>query len=813
MIGEMKTMGKYKKKLAWLLMFSLCVGMIAFPDSGKVMPVRAAEETTQTEKQVTFDGGVLKIDGVVIVTSEALAGIDLQEIRRIEFGTSVKKIADGVFENCHNLVDVTWGDVTIIGKNAFAGCENLDIMTLPFSCTTIGEGAFWGCSKVEFVMLQSINKIGKNAFPLETNIVWENVNYLPDIAEGFWQQRTGTMFIFDSSVWESVREGNSQETIRWEEENFDAAYFTFNNPLDETKYYVYSRGSDVLRVSTEGTMTLESGIKKDERSFYILTQIEIPKTSIKQWILKADNLTFNEKYKEYSNLQSVKVFGVVSVGEECFSGCSALETFEADKFTSIGQKAFYGCTSLEKIQIKEGIDSIGKSAFEGCKSLTDVVIETRITTIEKRVFYGCEKLQNVELPICVRKINQEAFGNCSSLKSIVLPENISYVGLGNLTTTDIYWKGNEVTLQTPEEGEAEFFEQVTGTMFIPTGSVFWQKQKERYPNVSWQEWTPVIEQVETETYDLMEQWAFQDDPYTVSAEPWIDEEGTPCVKIHFSQKYQRIAFRLPDKIRAQEYASVSIKAKVGGQLMFELSTDDIQIDEYHGVFGCRTTDCAYPFYYDGEEGETKFGTEEVELKNASNDMTSYMLLGTCRDPEDVEVYGRKYEFYIYSITFNPISSGTKKYVFEKKPEAEETPSPSIQPTETPVSTISPTGLPSQTPSAAPENIAPSFSHKPEKSPAGRPMISFKKKGHGNRRYIQVSIKSTAGRYFDLYMKKKGKKYVRIRLKKMSLKKGKRVVKLKYTKKGYTVCFKVRTYDKIKGRKRYGAYSKEKRIKL
>lgn len=112
---------------------------------------------------------------------------------------------------------------------------------------------------------------------------------------------------------------------------------------------------------------------------------------------------------------------------------------------------------MEKIQIKEGIDSIGKSAFEGCKSLTDVVIETRIITIEKRVFYGCEKLQNVELPICVRKINQEAFGNCSSLKSIVLPENISYVGLGNFTTTDIYWKGDEVTLQTPEEGEAGVF--------------------------------------------------------------------------------------------------------------------------------------------------------------------------------------------------------------------------------------------------------------------------------------------------------------------------------------------------------------------
>ena len=137
-------MGKYKKKLAWLLMFALCVGMIAFPDSGKVMPVRAAEETTQTEKQVTFDGGVLKIDGVVIVTSEALAGIDLQEIRRIEFGTSVKKIADGVFENCHNLVDVTWGDVTIIGKNAFAGCKKLTKITLKGKKVTVKKGAFKG---------------------------------------------------------------------------------------------------------------------------------------------------------------------------------------------------------------------------------------------------------------------------------------------------------------------------------------------------------------------------------------------------------------------------------------------------------------------------------------------------------------------------------------------------------------------------------------------------------------------------------------------------------------------------------------------
>lgn len=79
--------------------------------------------------------------------------------------------------------------------------------------------------------------------------------------------------------------------------------------------------------------------------------------------------------------------------------------------------------------------------------------------------------------------------------------------------------------------------------------------------------------------------------------------------------------------------------------------------------------------------------------------------------------------------------------------------------------------------------------------------------------MQITVKSSVGSYFDLYMKKKGKKFVRIRLAKNSLKKGKRVVKLAYSQKGYTLWFKVRTYDKINGKKKYRAYSGQKKIRL
>ena len=65
--------------------------------------------------------------------------------------------------------------------------------------------------------------------------------------------------------------------------------------------------------------------------------------------------------------------------------------------------------------------------------------------------------------------------------------------------------------------------------------------------------------------------------------------------------------------------------------------------------------------------------------------------------------------------------------------------------------------------------------------------------------------------FELYMKKKGRKYVRIRLKKTSLKNGRQVVRLAYSQKGYLVWFKARVYER--GKKKNGVYSREKKIRL
>ena len=405
-------------------------------------------------------------------------------------------------------------------------------------------------------------------------------------------------------------------------------------------------------------------------------------------------------------------------------------------------------------------------------------------------------------------------------------------------------------------------------MYVPSGSGLWQKQKETYPEVAWEEWKPVTMQPETETYDLMEQWDAKANGDGVPVESCVDDEGVPCIKIDFSQINQLVAFRLPKEIRPQDYATVTIKARVGVQLMFDLwPSDPIKADLYK--YGKTAVDRTYPFYYAADEKTTKYRTEDVGIYNDYIDydlMGRYMSIGTYKSPAEAEFYGRTSEFYIYSITFNPFSPDTKKLVFESKmPDTPETETPSAtynpwEPTQlpsassAPTTTLKPTELPSisQTPSATPQptetpavSQTPSATPKPtetssasqastvtpvstqesaesasveasvvpSKKQSKRPAISIHKKRNKKSRYVQITVKSSVGRYFDLYMKRRGKKFVRIRLAKNSLKKGRRVVKLAYSQKGYTLWFKVRTYDKINGKKKYRAYSGQKKIRL
>lgn len=826
----MEKVRRYRRNLAWILVLATVFGMIQYPAHNTPVSVKAAD--SQTEKKVTLsEDGVLKVEGVYSVSAEMLDGIEKQEILKIEFDENVYFIKDHTFEGCHNLTEITWGGVTKIGSYAFADCENLDMMSLAQKVDTIQEGAFWGCSNIKLVIMPNdLKKLEKDAFPLATSFVWrysKNEYEVEDeaIDDAFWTGRTGTMYVPDTDKWNRIIQQLDEKKITWTKriavsaDNIVYCQMAAEDGSISEEYWADLEYDTVCRFDTEGTITFV-GNGEDGDNVEVCIPNEIRKASVKKLILKNNNIILGEICNEYMNLYSVEMEVENSlILEKCFKNLKKLQTVRITGQTTFEEGCFCGCSSLKKLEISGVVRSIGDRAFEGCTSLTQVNIKA--VEIGKRAFFGCENLKSVELPVYTSKIKQDAFGNCPLLQTIVLPEKLSYVGLGNFTACDIYWKGNEVTTQDPEEGGLSFFEQVTGTMYIPSGSEFWQKQKETYPEVAWEEWKPVIMQPETETYDLMEQWAFQESENGVPVEAGVDDDGVPCIKISFSKRYQRVAFKLPEQIRAQDYATVSIKAKVGVQLMFDLWDEELTMENGYAV-GTTIVDCTYPFGYPDDDDPIKFGTEDVGIYNNNISDTgkkaSYMSIGICQKPEEAESYGRERIFYIYSITFNPLASDTKKLVFESKmpeeetPAVSQTPSATPQPTETSSASQASTVTPVSTQESA-ESARVESSAATSKKKSKRPAILIHKKQNKKSRYVQITVKSSVGRYFDLYMKRRGKKFVRIRLAKNSLKKGKRVVKLAYSQKGYTLWFKVRTYDKINGKKKYRAYSGQKKIRL
>lgn len=135
---------------------------------------------------------------------------------------------------------------------------------------------------------------------------------------------------------------------------------------------------------------------------------------------------------------------VTSIGENAFSGCTALASAVIpDGVTSIGPNAFYECTSLASVVIPNSVTSIGKGAFRGCSSLTSVTIPDGVTSIEKDVFFGCAALTSAVMPDSVTSIEDSAFAYCTSLSSVVIPDSVASIGEGafrentSLTTVTI----------------------------------------------------------------------------------------------------------------------------------------------------------------------------------------------------------------------------------------------------------------------------------------------------------------------------------------------------------------------------------------
>ena len=99
-----------------------------------------------------------------------------------------------------------------------------------------------------------------------------------------------------------------------------------------------------------------------------------------------------------SNLASVDLDGVQTIGDRAFSGCSALKDFILpESLTQIGDYAFHNTLGPCVLNIPDSVVNIGTYAFSRMRQLVEVSMPVTVVTLPGYVFDSCPFLAEVEL--------------------------------------------------------------------------------------------------------------------------------------------------------------------------------------------------------------------------------------------------------------------------------------------------------------------------------------------------------------------------------------------------------------------------------
>lgn len=139
--------------------------------------------------------------------------------------------------------------------------------------------------------------------------------------------------------------------------------------------------------------------------------------------------------------------GIISIGARAFKNCANLATVDiAQSVTYLGEECFYGCSALESF-CNNGIITIGAKSFAECGNLKVISIES-LDSLQQGIFFNCSQLMDCNLPN-IKSIGKEAFKNCLSLKEYYIPASVTTIGesaFENLPITSINIPNNVLTI-------------------------------------------------------------------------------------------------------------------------------------------------------------------------------------------------------------------------------------------------------------------------------------------------------------------------------------------------------------------------------
>ena len=366
-------------------------------------------------KYETVDGGITVTEFVgtesVVVIPESIEGMPLVRIeagafsgkgvRAVYIPDSVLSIEKGAFADCEGLSTLRLpfvgdgGEIGYVGHifgaegysqnalklpsslkyiivgdseerieaNAFAGCKDIAAIALSDSVKEIGEFAFFECNDLVCIELSGVESVGQYAFGYCESLYRISLAGVKSIGKGALAS-CSSLYCVELAFGESNR------------------FLGYAFGADAADYNDEFVPESLRRVIVASGCTFIP-----DRAFAAckyLTEVDLPE-------------------------------GVTKIGVRAFYACRSLVDIDLPfSVRTVGDDAFFGCDNLASVTLADGLEGIGMQAFYGCSSLREISIPASVTEIRSSTFYGCKALERVELG-GVNKIGKDAFAGCTSL--------------------------------------------------------------------------------------------------------------------------------------------------------------------------------------------------------------------------------------------------------------------------------------------------------------------------------------------------------------------------------------------------------------
>lgn len=311
--------------------------------------------------------------------------------------------------DCINLTEIDITKTAFIKDEAFRGCQNLSVSTIPAD-TLVSASAFEETGVTD-VVIEDISKINNRVFADCKSLKKLTIN----VADG------------PTSVPSALVKGC---------ENLQAVMFT-----GRTKNLTVIEAAAFKETKNLNTVSLPDTIKTiSKEAFYhsAIQSIHLPK-NLKQIGTMAfagnelKNIVIPNKTKKLGDysFRNCKELTEVTLPESVtkipsgiFEGCCSLKTVNAPNVDTVCEHAFYDCKNLKTFDFSK-LQSLECMAF-AYTNIREAIFSDRLVNLGEAIFSSCNNLQTVDMKACkIRKIPRQCFCFCDRLKNVQLPHDIT----------------------------------------------------------------------------------------------------------------------------------------------------------------------------------------------------------------------------------------------------------------------------------------------------------------------------------------------------------------------------------------------------